>query len=182
MHCTAPMHLSPNTAARSNLSTFCFHELIHKDLPSRANIFINHPKMLHISKQRKSFSWKTCFKRKASPVDQKGIIFGKVSNGLWPPLFRINIVEFYCFLMAKYRHHAICRFRNISNVNLWFEKYPPLIPLLKLFWKSICDLKLTYKYLILKYTSLIDWFICYGRGRFPNLPGMLYRESLLEIL
>ena len=50
MHCTAPMHLSPNTAVRSNLSTFCFHELIHKDLASRANIFINHLKMLHISK------------------------------------------------------------------------------------------------------------------------------------
>ena len=59
--CTAPMHLSRKTAVSSNLSTFCFHELIHKDsdLASRANVFINHPKILLISKQRKTFSWKT---------------------------------------------------------------------------------------------------------------------------
>ena len=73
LHCNV-MHtavnrctLSRKTAERSNLSTFCFHELIHKDLDlaSRPNVFINHPKMLHISKQRKSFAWKT-FKRKPS--------------------------------------------------------------------------------------------------------------------
>ena len=57
--CTGLVHLSPKTAVRSNLSTFCFHELIHKDLASRANILLNHLKMLHFSKQKKSFSWKT---------------------------------------------------------------------------------------------------------------------------
>ena len=43
---TAVVHLSRKTALCSNLSTFCFHELIHKDLPSTANIFINLPKMI----------------------------------------------------------------------------------------------------------------------------------------
>ena len=107
--CTGLVHLSPKTAVRSNLSTFCFHELIHKDLDlaPRANIFINHPKMLHISKQRKSFS----FKRKPSQkpkTDEFGEKFQKA--------FELLIIS---------EQHGILPFLHAAKYRQFGPKMPP---------------------------------------------------------